>query len=121
METLTAPTAYQFCKVYFSDMLVLEKIFTENYTPQKVISKDFGIPFLLLKEENKIVAFASVILNTANVSDFTIYSNGAVAATTQSAFYDKARQIFDSSELDTYKNPTHLQISINRLLNWLNP
>lgn len=110
----------QYAEVYISDMFDLKNIFLQTLNA-KEINKDFGVPFLLVKKENKITSFASLILNEKEEIDFKIYDKKGIKESEKNNFISKAECYFKKNNTPNFRNPKQLKSSIKEMISWLNP
>ncbi|KFF14352.1 hypothetical protein IW15_02625 [Chryseobacterium soli] len=116
METISQ---YQYSEVYISDMVALKKIFIQRTGTQK-ITAGFGIPFLLIKKKNEILAFASLIINEKGGIGFTIYENRNLTSSEKKNFALRAEVYSKKNSTPNFRNPEQLKSSIQRMIEWLN-
>ncbi|KMQ66659.1 hypothetical protein ACM46_03870 [Chryseobacterium angstadtii] len=109
----------QYAEVYISDMLFLKNFFLklQNYS---TLNKSFGIPFLVAKKKNEIVAFASLLINEKGEITFKIYSKNSFAETENRDFSLYAERYFKKNNTPNFRNAEQLKSSINRMVSWLN-
>jgi len=120
METISQyQEQLQYSEVYISDMVALKKIFIQN-TGAKKITAGFGIPFLLIKKKNEIIAFASLIINENGAIGFTIYEKRNLTSSEKKNFAFRAESYSKKNNAPNFRNPEQLKSSIHQLINWLN-
>lgn len=117
--TLQHQDRLHFAEVYASDIFELKTLFLQKFGLKK-INENFGIPFLLIKKENKTVAFASLIINQNEQIDFEIYEISDLNIKEKEDFKMKARDYFKRNNSANFKNPEQLESSIYQMVNWLN-
>ncbi|PWN64341.1 hypothetical protein [Chryseobacterium oncorhynchi] len=121
METnIQHQESLQYAEVYISDMLALKDIFLQTLNLKKV-NHDFGIPFLLVKKENKIASFASLIINENGEIGFKIYDKKEIKESEKKNFMIRAENYFRRSNTPNFRDPKQLKSSINGMISWLNP
>jgi hypothetical protein len=108
-----------YAEVYVSDVLDLKKLFLKKFESNK-INENFGIPFLLAKKGNSIVAFASLMLNQDNQIDFEIYDNSDLKGNEREDFKTKAKSYCKRNNSENFRNPEELQYNTQRMVEWLN-
>lgn len=108
-----------YAEVYASDILELKKIYLQKFG-LNTINQNFGIPFLLIKKENKIVAFASLIINNKNQIGFEIYENSEVTINEKEDFKIKAENYCKKNNSGNFTDPEGLRYNILRMVDWLN-
>lgn len=120
METaLQNQARLQYAEVYASDILELKNLFLQKFR-LNMVNTNFGIPFLLIKKENRIVGFASLIINKNNQIDFEIYENPEVTINEKEYFKTKAQSYCKRNDSENFKDPEELQYNIRRMVDWLN-
>lgn len=120
METiLQRQKQTQISEVYITDISILRNIFITISNSEKA-TEAFGIPFLLLKKKNDILAFASLIINQMGKTDFIIYVKSALNTEEKEDFTSHVEKYFRKNNSANYRNPTQLKYSIDRIINWLN-
>ncbi|ASW75388.1 hypothetical protein IQ37_02365 [Chryseobacterium piperi] len=62
----------QWDEVYVSDMVVLKDIFLQKQN-SGILNEDFGLPFLLAKKAQDVVAFACLVINHLGKIDFILH------------------------------------------------
>lgn len=73
METIVQhQEQIQYAEVYISDLLILKNIFLQAQDA-KTVNRSFGLPFLLAKDKNEIIAFASLITNGKDGITFQMF------------------------------------------------
>ncbi|WP_172281598.1 hypothetical protein [Chryseobacterium sp. LAM-KRS1] len=120
METCFLPTGkLQFDEVYISDLVHLKQIFVKERN-LKQVNEDFGLPFVMAKKTNEIIAFASLIINDQDTIDFVIFEAGNMDAKEKEAFKKYAEDCFKKAPSDNYNDPGQLKSTISRIINWIN-
>lgn len=120
METCFQSTSnLHFDEVYISDLLILKEIFMQKKNV-KVINEDFGLPFLLAKKENVIMAFACLMVNDLNQVDFVIFEAKDLDTEEKEVFRMYAEDCFKKAASDNYRDPQQLKSTISRIINWIN-
>lgn len=121
METsLDYQKTLQFAQVYITDMGALKKIFLQAFSSEQNITASFGVPFLLAKKEDKIVAFASLVLNATEEIGFEIYNDPDMSEDEKLIFVSFVSNYFKEKGTGSYTNPEQLKESISKILKWLN-
>lgn len=120
METISQyQDELQYREVYISDMIALKKIFIQGTGANKVTA-GFGIPFLLIKKKNEIIAFASLIINEKGGIGFTIYEKRNLTPSEKKNFAFRAETYSKKNNAQNFRNPEQLKSSIHQMINWLN-
>ncbi|MBB6332650.1 hypothetical protein HNP24_003642 [Chryseobacterium sediminis] len=120
METITQhQKQFQYVEAYISDMLMLKNIFLETQNLKRA-DQNFGIPFLLAKNEKEIVAFASLIVNEKDEVSFIIYNKNRMSDSEKKNFFSRAERYFNNNNTPNFKDPEQLKSSIRRMISWLN-
>lgn len=109
----------QYAQVYISDMSILKHIFIQNIETKKV-SADFGIPFLLVKKKNRVVAFASLIINESGKIGVRVHENRSLTPSEKKTFIFRAETYAGKNNAANFRNPEQLKSSIHRMIDWLN-
>lgn len=109
----------QYAEVYISDMLALKNIFLQTQNGKK-INENFGVPFLLIKKKNEIIAFASLIVNEKNEVVFKVYDKKGMTDTEKKNFISRAESYYKKNNTSNFRNPEQLKSSISRMVSWLN-
>lgn len=117
--TLQHQDRLRYAEVYISDILELKKLFLKKFGLDK-INKNFGIPFILIKKDNKFTAFASLIINLNNQIDFEIYEFPDLTIKEKKDFRAEADAYFKRNNSGNFRNPEQLKSSIQEMINWLN-
>mgnify|MGYP003586559519 CR=1 FL=1 len=108
-----------YAEVYASDILELKNFFLQQFG-LNMINENFGIPFLLSKKENRIVAFASLTVNKDHQIGFEIYGNSEVGEIEKEDFKAKAIHYCKENRSENFTDPDELKYNIQRMVNWLN-
>lgn len=120
METSLHPQKqYQISEVYIADITELKNIFLE-ISNLKIVPENFGIPFLMIRQENTIIAFASLIINPIGENDFVIYEKFDLDTEEKKNFITYVQKYFKGNNSGNYRNPLQLKTSADRMINWLN-
>lgn len=120
METLVQyQEEPQYAEVYISDMPILKSIFIQN-TEIKKVSADFGIPFLLTKKKNEVVAFASLIINESGKIGVKVHEKRSLTPSEKKTFIFRAETYAGKNNAANFRNPEQLKSSIHRMIDWLN-
>lgn len=120
METTVQPQKHlQISEVYIRDMVELKKIFLQT-SNAKTVTDNFGIPFLMVKKNGNIIAFASLIINKKGQNDFIIYEKSDLNTEEKEKFIFQASRYFKRNNSGNYRDPLQLKSSIERMINWLN-
>lgn len=109
----------QYAEVYISDIPSLKNIFLQVQSSSK-LSKEFGVPFLLVKKKNKILGFASLIINGKGEISFVIYGKNELSDSEKKNFNLRAERYFKQNNSGNFRNADQLKISIERMITWLN-
>lgn len=109
----------QYAEVYISDMLVLKNIFLQSQNTGKV-NWHFGLPFLLAKKRDEVIAFASLIISENDGIAFTIYNKAGNPDSEKKNFIFRVENYFKQNRTSNFRNPEQLKNSIQRMVNWLN-
>lgn len=121
METIVQhQKQFQYAEAYISDMLVLKDIFLETQNV-KIADQSFGLPFLLAKNKDEVVAFASLVINKKDEISFKIYDKSRMTESEKENFFSRAERYFKNNNTPNFKDPAQLKSSINNLISWLNP
>lgn len=120
METITLhQEPVQYAEAYISDMLTLKNIFLQAQECKQV-DQNFGLPFLLAKRKNEIIAFASLIMNEKNEITFKVYDKKGLTEVEKRNFGNHAESCFKKNNTSNFRNPEQLKSSIRRMVSWLN-
>lgn len=119
METIIRNQQLQYAEVYISDMKSLKYIFLQSQNLSR-LNQDFGVPFLLAKKRNKILGFASLIINGKGEITFKIYGKGDLTDSEKKNFNLQAERYFNKNNSANFRNAEQLKSSINRMVSWLN-
>lgn len=117
--TLQRQDRLHYAEVYASDILELKNFFLQTFG-LNTVNGNFGIPFLLAKKENKIVAFASLIINDKNQIDFEIYENLEIKINEKEDFKTRSKNYCKRNHSENFTDPDELKYNIQRMVNWLN-
>ncbi|MDN3695642.1 hypothetical protein QWZ06_27155 [Chryseobacterium tructae] len=109
----------QYAEVYISDMLVLKNIFLQAKNTGK-INSEFGIPFLLAKKKDEVIAFASLVINEKGGIAFKVYDKSGIQGSEEKNFILRAESYFKKNNTPNFRNPEQLKNSIYRMVSWLN-
>lgn len=109
----------QYAEVYISDMLVLKNIFLQAQNTGKV-SSEFGLPFLLAKKKEEVIAFASLVMNEKGGIAFKIYDKTGAQNSEKKNFISRVESYFKKNNTANFRNPEQLKNSICRMISWLN-
>lgn len=120
METrIQYPHNLQYQEVYISDMVLLKNIFLQKQN-SKIVNESFGLPFLVAKKANAIIAFACIVVNSFGKPDFIIHEVGDLNKEEKEAFEFFVEDYFKRNPSENYKNPQQLKSTINSIVNWIN-
>ncbi|PIF43883.1 hypothetical protein CLU96_0803 [Chryseobacterium sp. 52] len=108
-----------YAEVYISDMLSLKNIFLQSQNAKK-LNQDFGIPFLLAKKKNAVMAFASLVMNEKGDITFKTYDKGGLSESEKRNFTLRAESYFKKNTTANFRNPDQLKSSIWKMISWLN-
>lgn len=109
----------QYAEVYISDMLVLKNIFLQTHNTGK-INSEFGIPFLLAKKKDEVIAFASLVINEKGGVAFKVYDRSETQSSEKKSFISRVESYFKKNNTPNFRNPEQLKNSIYRMISWLN-
>ncbi|KMQ64032.1 hypothetical protein ACM40_04550 [Chryseobacterium sp. BLS98] len=109
----------QYAEVYISDIPSLKNIFLQVQNSSK-LSKEFGVPFLLVKKNNQILGFASLIINGKGEISFTIHGKNELSDSEKKNFNLRAERYFKQNNSGNFRNADQLKSSIERMTGWLN-
>lgn len=109
-------------EVYASDMMLLQSFFNvlHNQPEHSPVSTVFGIPFLQIKEEEKLIGFASVIVDEKGKADYVLYPEHLTNDKEEEQWKKEVEKVFREKQLTVFKDKDAFQKGIVRLLNWLN-
>jgi hypothetical protein len=120
METIVQhQKQFQYAEAYISDMWVLKNIFLETQNLKKA-DQNFGLPFLLAKNGNKVVAFASLIISEKGEISFKIYDKHRMPEEEMDNFFSSAERYCKKNNTPNFRDPEQLKSSINQMISWLN-
>jgi len=108
----------QYAEVYISDIPSLKNIFLQVQNSSK-LTKEFGVPFLLVKKNNQIVGFASLIMNGKEEVSFTVYGKNELSDSEKKNFNLRAERYFRQNNSGNFRNADQLKSSIERMTGWL--
>ncbi|MBV8327146.1 hypothetical protein [Chryseobacterium sp.] len=109
----------QYAEVYISDMLELKEIFLRAQNTATV-HKDFGIPFLLAKEKDNILSFASLVINEQGEIECKAYHRAETTEPEKRIFDYKSEEYCQRNTTANFRNPEQLKRSIESMVSWLN-
>lgn len=109
----------QYAEVYISDMLGLKNIFQQVQNTGKV-NPEFGLPFLLARKKNEVIAFASLVINEKGGIAFKIYDKAGTRDSEIKKFISCVESYFKKNRTPNFRNPEQLKNSICRMVSWLN-
>ncbi|UUC47282.1 hypothetical protein [Flavobacterium cerinum] len=109
-------------EVYASDMTQLKSFFNvlQDQSQEMPVNETFGIPFLQIKEEEKLIGFASLILDENDKADYVLYPKNLTNDKDDQQWKEKVDNVFREKQLTFFKDKDAFQKGIMRLLNWLN-
>lgn len=120
METSLQPQKqYQISEVYIADIIELKNIFLQ-ISNLEIVPESFGIPFLMIRQKNNIIAFASLIINSIGKTDFVIYEKENLSTEEKESFMSQVQTYFKRNNSGNYRDPLQLKSSTERMINWLN-
>ncbi|PWN65771.1 hypothetical protein [Chryseobacterium viscerum] len=120
METIVQrQIQFQYAEAYISDMWMLKNIFLETQNLKKA-DRNFGLPFLLAKNGNKVIAFASLIMSEKGEISFKIYNKHRMSEAEMENFFSSAERYCKKNNTPNFRDPEQLKSSINRMISWLN-
>ncbi|WP_415324666.1 hypothetical protein [Chryseobacterium sp. MMS23-Vi53] len=117
--TLQHQNRLHYAEVYVSDIFELKNLFLQRFGLDK-INESFGIPFLVIKKDSKMEAFASLIIDQNNQIGFEIYEISDLKLNEKEDFKIKANNYFKRNTSEDFRNPEQLKSSIQELINGLN-
>ncbi|MCE3075103.1 hypothetical protein [Chryseobacterium gwangjuense] len=117
--TLQHQDRLHYAEVYASDILELKNFFLQKFGLNKV-NENYGVPFLLAKKQNKIVAFASLIITLTHQIDFVIYKNPDFTVREEEDFKIRAKDYCKRNSSENFRDPEQLKYNIQRMADWLN-
>ncbi len=121
METLQKTTPIlDFSNTYIEDMIQIKNIFLQTHNNENGITEDFGLPFLTIRENGIIKAFASLIVDFSNVIRFRILYSEDFSFEDKEKIHKIAADYFSKKTSPNFKNPIQLNASIQNIINWLN-
>lgn len=121
METIIQhQKPFQYAEAYISDMWMLKTIFLETQNVKKA-DQNFGLPFLLAKNGNIVVAFASLIVDEKNEISFKVYDKNRMPEVEKKNFFSRAERYLKNNNTPNFKDSEQLKSSINSMISWLNP
>ena len=109
----------QYAEVYISDLLMLKNIFLQTQDT-KAMNQSFGLPFLLAKKKNEIIAFASLIIHENDRISFNIYDKKRMTEADKRNFISRVESHFKKNNTPNFRNAKQLKNSINNMVDWLN-
>lgn len=107
----------QYAEVYISDMLSLKNIFLQSQNLSG-LNKDFGLPFLLVKKKNAVLAFASLVINEKEEISFKIHEKKGFTDAERKNFTFQAEKYFRKNNTANFRNAEQLKSSIRRMIGW---
>ncbi|WP_289662816.1 hypothetical protein [Flavobacterium panacagri] len=118
-STASTQEKTKFREVYIFDMEELQNIFSQNSSEKTEDKMLFGIPFLLSKNNNKINAFASLILDQNNEIKFEIYDDGSLNDQEKEVFNEYIINFLKKKRSANFNNVTQLKQSTEHLVHCL--
>ena len=118
--TIQQQKPFQYAEAYISDMGMLKTIFLEIQNVKRA-DQNFGLPFLLAKNGNIVVAFASLIINEKNEISFKVYDKNKMPEVEKRNFFSRAERYLKNNNTPNFKDPEQLKSSISSVISWLNP
>ncbi|MBW1654021.1 hypothetical protein [Flavobacterium quisquiliarum] len=118
-STASTQEKTKFREVYIFDMEALQNIFSQNSCEKTEDKMLFGIPFLLSKKNNKINAFASLILDQNNEIKFEIYDDGSLNDQEKEVFNEYIINFLKKKRSANFNNVTQLKQSTEHLVHCL--
>lgn len=109
----------QWDEVYVSDMVVLKDIFLQKQN-SGILNEDFGLPFLLAKKAQDVVAFACLVINHLGKIDFILHEVEDLNGEEKKKFQSYAEDYCRRNSSGNYHDPLQLKSTISRILNWIN-
>ncbi|WP_281233911.1 hypothetical protein [Flavobacterium gelatinilyticum] len=120
METKTQNLIQlKFREVYVFDINSLQDIFHQYSHKNDSKKTSFGIPFLLCQQENKIIAFASLVLDKDHNVNYAIFENGALNADEKTEFTNYISYFLKKKRNDNFSDAKQLKESSNCIAEWL--
>lgn len=120
METID-PTKSQlkYSNAYAKDLATLKQSFLV-LNDCKTLTQDFGLPFLVIRNSKKIMAFASLISIDNKRIDFRIFYINRVSEEEKTEIAQQVNLYFSNGRSNNFKDIAQLQHSIDQLIFWLN-
>lgn len=109
----------QYAEVYISDLLMLKNIFLQTQFAGSV-NPSFGLPFLLAKKKNGIIAFASLILHENDKISFRVYHTKEMSEAEKKNFISRVESYFKKNNTSNFRNAEQLKSNISNMVDWLN-
>jgi hypothetical protein len=113
------PNNLRYEEVYISDMVLLKNIFLQKQN-STTVNESFGLPFLMVKKANVIIAFACLVVNKHGKPDFIIHEIADLNTEEKEGFRFFVEDYFKRNPSDNYRNPQQLKSTINSIVNWIN-
>lgn len=119
MKSQTPKEKLKFSEVFIFDIKILKDIFNQVTDANSIDQKSFGVPFLLAKKKDKIIAFASLIVDKNNKISFVVYHNG-IHDNDKTDFNQYASDFLKKKKEATFNNAELLIKNAARITQWLN-
>ncbi|KXH83418.1 hypothetical protein [Chryseobacterium kwangjuense] len=107
----------QYTEVYISDMLSLKNIFLQSQNLSG-LNHNFGLPFLLAKKKNTVMAFASLVIDENGEISFKIHGKNRLTDAERQNFTFQAEKYFRKNNTANFRNAEQLKSSISRVVGW---
>ena len=108
-----------YSKIYWTDIFILVDQY-KNIKGLKKIDTDFGLPFLQFNKENKLLGFASLIINKNQKIDFEISYFDNVFEEDQQEIKLTLQNYLNNEKSENFTNIDQLRASIDNLIFWMN-
>jgi len=106
-------------QAYYTDIQLLKKEFLILKNDKK-LTEEFGLPFLLIKKEQKIIGYVSLIITDNDNINFRVNYFSDLHENTKKTIYDQVEKYFRSQKTANFSNVSQLKFNINNLIYWLN-
>lgn len=116
---LTNKINLQYSNVYAKDLVILKHHFLAlNHC--KELTQEFGLPFLIIKKNKKVIAFSSLInINNEKIGIHNFYTS-SISDEEKAEIEHQSNLHFSNGMSSNFKDVAQLQVSINQLIFWLN-
>ncbi|WP_163410283.1 hypothetical protein [Flavobacterium ajazii] len=120
MESGTTKKELKFSEVYVSDIKILKTIFDQVSDINSTDQKSFGVPYLIAKKGDEIIAFASLIADQNHKINLGIYDNGNLDNEDKKEFSQYSSDFLKEKKEATFNNAELLIKNTERISQWLN-